>query len=115
MRTIGQRASALLIGAALISGLGGFAPSAQAQSRRAECDRIAREYANGQTAGNTVGGAVGGALLGAGIGAFVGGGRAIGTGAAIGAGAGAVGGVATGSASWQGNYNDRFYSCMQGD
>jgi hypothetical protein len=112
MKIIARGLATLVVGVALI---GGLAQEAQAQSLRANCDRIAREYANAQATGNTVGGALGGALLGAGIGALVGGGRAIGTGAAIGAGAGAVGGVATGSAAWRQNYNDRFYSCMRGN
>jgi uncharacterized protein YcfJ len=112
MKTIARGMAACLAAVVLI---GCLAEGAGAQSVRPNCDRIAREYANGQATGNTVGGALGGALLGAGIGALVGGGHAIGTGAAIGAGAGAVGGVATGSAAWRQNYNDRFYSCMRGN
>ena len=111
MKSIARGAAAFLAGAVVIAAL---ATSADAETHRAYCDRVAREYANGQATGNTVGGAVGGALLGAGIGALVGGGHSVGTGAAIGAGAGAVGGAATGSAAWRQNYSDRFYSCMRG-
>ena len=111
MKSIARGAAAFLAGAIVVSAL---ATSADAQSRRGYCDRVAREFANGQATGNTVGGAVGGALLGAGLGAIIGGGHSIGTGAAIGAGAGAVGGVANGSAAWRDNYNSRYYSCMQG-
>ena len=111
MKFIARGAAAFLAGAVVI---GALATSADAQSRRGYCDRVAREYANSQTAGNTVGGAVVGGLLGAGVGALVGGHHGVGTGAAIGAGAGAVGGAANGSAAWRENYNNRYYSCMQG-
>ena len=111
MKFIARGVAAILAGAVVV---GAFATTADAQSRRGYCDRVARDYANSQTAGNTVGGAVVGGLLGAGVGALVGGGRSVGTGAAIGAGAGAVGGVANGSAAWRDNYNSRYYSCMQG-
>jgi len=111
MKSIARGAAAFLAGAVVI---GALATSANAETRRAYCDRVAREYANGQATGNTVGGAVVGGLLGAGVGAIVGGGRAVGTGAAVGAGVGAVGGAANGTAAWRQNYNSRFYSCMQG-
>jgi uncharacterized protein YcfJ len=111
MKVIVRGAAAFLAGAVVV---GALATSADAQSRRGYCDRVARDYANSQTAGNTVGGAVVGGLLGAGVGALVGGGHAVGTGAAIGAGAGAVGGAANGSAAWRENYSNRYYSCMQG-
>lgn len=111
MKTIAGNTAAIVVGAALAVS---FMTSAQAESRRAYCDRQARDYANQQVAGNTVGGAVGGALLGAGIGALVGGHRAVGTGAAIGAGAGAVGGAANGSAQWNDAYGWSFNNCMQG-
>jgi hypothetical protein len=111
MKFIARGAAAVLAGVVV---LGALATSADAQSRRAYCDRLAREYANGQATGNTVGGAVVGGLLGAGVGALVGGGHSVGTGAAIGAGVGAVGGVANGSAAWRQNYDSRYYSCMHG-
>jgi uncharacterized protein YcfJ len=111
MKLIVRGAAAFLACAVVV---GALATSADAQSRRGYCDRVARDYANSQTAGNTVGGAVVGGLLGAGVGALVGGGHAVGTGAAIGAGAGAVGGAANGSAAWRENYSNRYYSCMQG-
>ena len=111
MKSFARGAAAFLVGAVVI---GALVTTADAQSRRGYCDRVARGYADSQTAGNTVGGAVVGGLLGAGVGALVGGGHAVGTGAAIGAGAGAVGGVANGSAAWRDNYNSRYYSCMQG-
>ena len=111
MKTVVRNTAVVVFGAALAVSL---MTSAQAASRRAYCDHVARDYANQQAAGNTVGGAVGGALLGAGIGALVGGHHAVGTGAAIGAGAGAVGGAATGSAQWNDAYWARFNDCMQG-
>ena len=111
MKSIARSGVAIVAGVALI---GAFVSSADAQSRRGYCDRVAREFANGQTTGNAVGGAVVGGLLGAGVGALVGGHHGVGTGAAIGAGAGALGGAANGSEEWRANYNDRYYSCMQG-
>jgi uncharacterized protein YcfJ len=109
MKVFVRGAAAFLAGAVVV---GALATSADAQSRRGYCDRVARDFANSQTAGNTVGGAVVGGLLGAGVGALVGGGHAVGTGAAIGA--GAVGGAANGSEAWRENYSNRYYSCMQG-
>ena len=111
MKVIVRGAAAFLAGVVVV---GALATSADAQSRRAYCDRQGREYANGQATGNTVGSAVVGGLLGAGVGALVGGHHGVGTGAAIGAGAGALGGAANGSEEWRANYNDRYYSCMQG-
>ncbi len=111
MKFIARGAAAFLAAAIVV---GALATSADAETRRGYCDRVAREYANGQTAGNTVGGAVVGGLLGAGVGAIVGGGHSVGTGAAFGAVAGAVGGAANGSAAWRDNYDSRYYSCMQG-
>ena len=105
-----DRNTAAMLGAvALVLSLNA---GAEAASRKAFCDRQAREFANNQVAGNAVGGAVGGALLGAGIGALVGGGHGAGTGAAIGAGAGVVGGGANGSAQWNQNYWGAFNDCM---
>ncbi len=111
MKTVARNTAAIVVGAALAVSV---MTSAEAESRRAYCDRQARDYANQQVAGNTVGGAVGGALLGAGIGALVGGHHAVGTGAAMGAGAGAVGGAANGSAQWNDAYGWSFNNCMQG-
>jgi uncharacterized protein YcfJ len=69
MKVIVRGAAAFLAGVVVV---GALATSADAQSRRGYCDRVARDYANSQTAGNTVGGAVVGGLLGAGVGALVG-------------------------------------------
>jgi len=109
MNSACRNAAAILGGVALVMSLH---VSAEAASRKAYCDSVARKYANDQVAGNVVGGAVGGALLGAGIGALVGGGHSAGTGAAIGAGAGVVGGGANGSAQWNQNYWGAFNDCM---
>ena len=109
MKKAGRNAAATLSAVALVLSLNA---TAEAASRKAFCDRQAREFANNQVAGNAVGGAVGGALLGAGIGALVGGGHGAGTGAAIGAGAGVVGGGANGSAQWNQNYWGAFNDCM---
>ncbi len=68
MKSIARAAAACLAGAIVV---GALASSADAETHHAYCDRVAREYANGQATGNAVGGAVGGALLGAGIGALV--------------------------------------------
>ncbi len=111
MRIAAWNSAAVALGAGLVVS---FLTIAQAASRKAHCDHVARDFANQQAAGSTVGGAVGGAILGAGIGALVGGGHSVGTGAAIGAGAGAVGGVANGSAQWNDAYWTRFNDCMNG-